>query len=425
MTTSAGRRIARWSADSVHLHVPGIHGQFDLTIEWCRRPARVYSVFHERRSARRLLSGVHQVARPRSDLDSTSARVRERLSGPTSRSRDERSGKDIYVSWNGHAGRRSVRRPVADYGATWTQQKLSDSKRYYYAYDARVLGRRHRRLLESSLRTPEPRTSTARSGTTPSSRATTRQRPGKTTSSRRFPSARRASPKAARPDFYVGQTSVVSDAPGHLVARLRRRRRPPCGPQRVYVCDVLRTAGGRGAPASRSSVAGEDATAAPARDLRRSARPHLVHADRRRRQPGRVERLVQEARSNGGRTWSSPVKTRRRLGRRDGNPRLSTRAGSDEIYGDYGEIARHERRQDVCDLGRGLQLLPAPAGRGSTCSAEPAVRGGQLRRKRSTRARAATTSPVAVVAVREDTGRGVRTRRRASALREPIELGQR
>ena len=26
-----------------------------------------------------------------------------------------------------------------DYGATWTQQKLSDSKRYYFAYDGRVL----------------------------------------------------------------------------------------------------------------------------------------------------------------------------------------------------------------------------------------------------------------------------------------------
>ncbi len=50
------------------------------------------------------------------------------------------SGKDVYVSWNGPQGGDLYVGISHDFGETWTQQKLSDDKRYYYAYDARVLG---------------------------------------------------------------------------------------------------------------------------------------------------------------------------------------------------------------------------------------------------------------------------------------------
>ena len=50
------------------------------------------------------------------------------------------SGKDVYVSWNGPQGGDLYVGISHDYGETWTQKKLSDDKRYYYAYDARVLG---------------------------------------------------------------------------------------------------------------------------------------------------------------------------------------------------------------------------------------------------------------------------------------------
>src|SRR5205085_2204311 len=49
------------------------------------------------------------------------------------------SGKDVYVSWNGPQGGDLYVGQSHDFGATWTQQKLTDTKRYYYAYDARVL----------------------------------------------------------------------------------------------------------------------------------------------------------------------------------------------------------------------------------------------------------------------------------------------
>src|SRR4030095_4550227 len=61
------------------------------------------------------------------------------------------SGKDIYVSWNGPQGGDLYVGQSHDYGVTWTQQKLTDSKRYYYAYDARVLADGTVVFSESSL----------------------------------------------------------------------------------------------------------------------------------------------------------------------------------------------------------------------------------------------------------------------------------
>jgi hypothetical protein len=49
------------------------------------------------------------------------------------------SGKDVYVSWNGPTGGDLWMGVSHDYGATWTQTRVVDSKRYSYAYDAKVL----------------------------------------------------------------------------------------------------------------------------------------------------------------------------------------------------------------------------------------------------------------------------------------------
>src|SRR5207249_624809 len=61
------------------------------------------------------------------------------------------SGQDVYVSWNGPQGGDLYVGESHDYGDTWTQLKLSDSKRYYYAYDARVLAAGTVVFSESSL----------------------------------------------------------------------------------------------------------------------------------------------------------------------------------------------------------------------------------------------------------------------------------
>jgi hypothetical protein len=61
------------------------------------------------------------------------------------------SGKDVYISWNGPEGGDLYVGQSHDFGATWAQQQLSDSKRYYYAYDGRVLADGTVVFSESSL----------------------------------------------------------------------------------------------------------------------------------------------------------------------------------------------------------------------------------------------------------------------------------
>ena len=48
-------------------------------------------------------------------------------------------GRDVYVSWNGPTGGDPWVAQSHDRGATWTQQKLVDSKRYFFAFDGDVL----------------------------------------------------------------------------------------------------------------------------------------------------------------------------------------------------------------------------------------------------------------------------------------------
>ncbi len=48
-------------------------------------------------------------------------------------------GRDVYISFNGPTGGDPWIAQWHDFGETWTQTKLVDSKRYYFAFDADVL----------------------------------------------------------------------------------------------------------------------------------------------------------------------------------------------------------------------------------------------------------------------------------------------
>ena len=61
------------------------------------------------------------------------------------------SGKHVYVSWNGPQGGDLYVGISHDFGKTWTQKKLTSDKRYYYAYDARVLSNGTVVFSESSI----------------------------------------------------------------------------------------------------------------------------------------------------------------------------------------------------------------------------------------------------------------------------------
>jgi hypothetical protein len=256
------------------------------------------------------------------------------------------SGKDVYVSWNGPQGGDLYVGQSHDYGATWTQQKLSDSKRYYYAYDARVLsgGRSCSRRAASSTRARP--TSRARCGTTQSSHATAERR-GRTSSSRGCRSARLAS----RTDASRTSTSARRRwSPLRRVSSCShtKAQAPRAGPQQVYVSsssDEGRT-WGAGVPVS---VAGEDATQPRLASFGGSTR--LWYMQTAGGDNPDAWNVWYRSSADGGATWSAPVKIS------DAPAGAAAYVGADgfsEIYGDYGEIGVTSTGKTFAAWGEGF-----------------------------------------------------------------------
>ncbi|MGZ4129897.1 MAG: sialidase family protein [Actinomycetota bacterium] len=257
------------------------------------------------------------------------------------------SGKDVYVSWNGPQGGDLYVGQSHDFGATWTQQKLSDTKRYYYAYDGRVLPDGTVVFSESSLLYSGSSTVTgdvwhhvivSRDG-------------GQTWQNivvAKVPVGEACVADGCSPDFYTGQTSVVSDATGHLVFAFEGPATAG-GPQQVFISTSSDEGATWSAPTALS-VAGEDATG-----------PRLASAG-----GGDVRvwymqtaggdnpdawNVWYRSSSNGGRTWSAPAKI-------DDAPAGAagyvSADGFAEIYGDYGEIAVTSGGKTIAAWGEGF-----------------------------------------------------------------------
>ena len=247
------------------------------------------------------------------------------------------SGKDVYISWNGPQGGDLYVGQSHNYGASWTQQQLSDSKRYYYAYDGRVLADGTVVFSESSVEY----SGLKNVGGEVWHHAVISRDQGATWENvvvAKVPVGEACVADGCKPDFYIGQTSVVSDSPGHLVFAYEG--------QRVYVSQSSDE--GRTWSAGVSvSAAGEDATG-----------PRLAAF-------GGVTRMwyMQTAdgdnpdawnvwyRTSTGTTWSAPVKID------DAPPGAAGYVGADgfgEIYGDYGEIAVTNTGKTFATWGEGF-----------------------------------------------------------------------
>jgi hypothetical protein len=260
------------------------------------------------------------------------------------------SGKDVYVSWNGPQVGDLYVGVSHDYGETWTQQKLTNDKRYYYAYDGRVLSDGTAIFSESSI------IYSGQTGVTGDVRhhAVISRNKGATWQNITVATVPTAEPCVADgcgADFYIGQTSVVSDAPNHLVFAYEGPT-VSGGPQRVYISrssDNGRT-WSAGTPVS---VNGEHATA-----------PRLASSG-----GGNVRmwfmqtaggdhdawNVFYRTSSNGGSTWSTPVKISDHPG---GAAEYINEDGSfDEIYGDYGEIDITNTGNTVAVWGEGFSWI--------------------------------------------------------------------
>ena len=256
------------------------------------------------------------------------------------------SGKNVYVSWNGPQGGDLYVGISHDFGETWTQKKLSDDKRYYYAYDARVLGDGTVIFSESSI---------VYSGLTNVSgevwhHAIISRDKGETWENvivAKVPLGESCIADGCYADFYAGQTSVVGDAPGHLVFAYEGPTTAG-GPMRVYVSTS--TNGGRSWSAGVPlSVAGENATQ-PRLASSGGGNVRIWYMQTAGHDPD-AWNVVYRSSSNGSSSWSSPVKISDAPA---GAAAYVNANGFDEIYGDYGEIAVTNTGKTVAIWGEGL-----------------------------------------------------------------------
>ena len=324
----------------------GSKGQFDPTIEVVPNTGAVYSVFMNGDRH----NGFTTVFTKSADHGATWSEPVRVFGNVAWTDKPEvatsASGRDIYVSWNGPQGGDLYVGQSHDFGATWTQQKLTDSKRYYYAYDARVLSDGTVVFSESSLQYSG---SKAVEGEVWHHAIVSRDG-GATWENvvvARVPVGESCIADGCKPDFYIGQTSVVSDAPGHLVFAYEGPSAAG-GPQQVYVSassDAART-WSAGVPIS---VVGENATQPRLASFGGSAR--IWYMQTAGGDNPDAWNVWYRSSADGGTTWSAPVKIS------DAPAGAAGYVGADgfgEVYGDYGEIGVTNSGKTVAAWGEGF-----------------------------------------------------------------------
>jgi hypothetical protein len=347
--TSSADGGSTWSAQRALCVCLGSKGQFDPTIEVVPNTGTVYSVFmngdrHD---------GFSTVFTKSTDHGATWSAPVHVYGNVSWTDKPEvatsASGKDIYVSWNGPQGGDPYVGQSHDYGATWTQTRLNDSKRYYYAYDARVLGDGTVVFSESSL---DYSGGTNVQGEVWHHALISRDN-GATWEDHvvaRVPLGEFCVADGCKPDYYLGQTSVVSDAPGHLVLAYEGPY-VSGGPQRVYV-STSSDAGRTWSAGTALSASGENAlqprlASAGGGDVR------MWYMQTAGGDNADAWNVWYRSSTNGGRVWSSPVKLDD-ASPGGGNPAYINADGFAEIYGDYGEIAVTNTGKTFATWGEGF-----------------------------------------------------------------------
>jgi hypothetical protein len=257
------------------------------------------------------------------------------------------SGKDVYTSWNGPQGGDLYVGVSHDYGKTWSQDKLTTTKRYYYAYDGTVLPDGTVVFSESSLTYSGP----GQSVEGPIWHHVIISRDHGASWENiivdKVPNGEPCVAAGCSSDFYTGQTSVTTDPRGHLVFAYEGPK-VNLGPQRIYV----RTSNNDGrswGPRQPLSVAGENATG-PRLASYHNGDARVWYMQTANGDDPDAWNVWYRSSGDGGKTWSSPVK----LSDATSGAGYKTAAGFMEIYGDYGEIAVTNEGKTVAVWGEGF-----------------------------------------------------------------------
>jgi hypothetical protein len=259
-------------------------------------------------------------------------------------------GKDVYISFNGQTGGDPWVTQSHDYGRTWNQTRLVDSKRYYFAFDADVLRDGTVIFSESGISYTGP-------GAAPEgvvrhvafiSRDTGRHWDRVVVDTVKV--GEPCVSAGCSPDFYIGHDAVTADDRGHLVY-LYDGARKELGPQRIYArrsSDEGATWSGR----TVLSVAGENATS-PAVESTDGGEVRAWYMQTANHDDPNAWNVWFRSSSNGGRRWSAPV----RLSDATSGARYKTTDGFKEPYGDYGEICITSTGKAIAAWGEGFSWI--------------------------------------------------------------------
>jgi hypothetical protein len=255
-------------------------------------------------------------------------------------------GRHVYVSWNGPSGGDPWVAQSHDAGATWTQTKLVDGPRYFFAFDADVLPNGTVVFSQSSL------TYTGQGGSAEGvvqHHAFVSTNQGASWTNVLVDTVELGEPCVAAgcsSDFYLGHSALSADAAGNLVY-LYDGATTPGGKQSIFV--RRSTNGGLGwSGRTAISATGEHATA-PAVESRGTGDVRAWYAQT---NSGSHDawNIWYRSSTDGGATWSAPVKISDAVSGAD----YKTAAGFLEFYGDYGEVAITNTGKTIAVWGEGF-----------------------------------------------------------------------
>jgi hypothetical protein len=256
-------------------------------------------------------------------------------------------GEDVYISWNGPTGGDPWMAQSHDSGRTWTQTKLVDSNRYFFAFDADVLHDGTVVFAQSDIDYSGP--GGAPVGVVHHHVFVSRDT-GATWEDHVVDTVAVGEPCIAEgcgPDFYIGHDAISADDAGGLVV-LYDGAATDLGPQRIF---ARRSADGGRTWSARValSVAGENATS-PAVESRGIGDVRAWYMRTSDGDDPDAWNVFYRSSADGGVSWSAPVV----ISDVTSGAAYKHADGFDEVYGDYGEIAITSEGKTIATWGEGL-----------------------------------------------------------------------
>lgn len=256
------------------------------------------------------------------------------------------NGRDVYVSFNGPTGGDPWIVQSHDFGATWTQTKVADSDRYFFAFDADVAAGGRVVFSQSSI--DYSGTAGAPVGKVFHHAFVSSDQGASWTNVvvDRVAVGKPCVADGCSSDFYIGHSAVAVTANDDLVY-LYDGAIHNLGSQHIFVRHSP-DGGLSWGPAMRLSRWRRHATS-PAVESTGGGDVRAWYAETDRASQDSWK-IWYRSSSDGGLTWSSPVK----ISDASTGAGYKSAAGFLEIYGDYGEIAITDEDKTIAVWGEGF-----------------------------------------------------------------------